>query len=117
VYDFDRVYDSRQMGYRGPNFGWAPMPDQYALSSYRRTESGVVGRPPLMTVLPLVSSHGPWAPLPRPVGWGDVGDGSVFESMPAQGERPDDVLADPGKIRAAYADVARTAASGGWVPS
>jgi hypothetical protein len=28
----------------------------------------------------------------------------VFDPMPAEGERPDDVLADPAKVRAAYAD-------------
>jgi hypothetical protein len=104
VYDFGRVYDSRQMGYRGPNFSWAPMPDQYALSTYQRAESAVAQRPPLMTVLPMVSSHGPWAPLPRLVDWADVGDGSVFAPMPAEGERAEDVLGDPAKVRAAYAD-------------
>jgi hypothetical protein len=36
------------------------------------------------------------------VAWEEVGDGSVFGPMAAQGERPDDILGDPGRMRAAY---------------
>ena len=31
-YHYDRVYDRRNFGYRGPGFGVAPMPDQYTLA-------------------------------------------------------------------------------------
>ena len=31
-------YDSRDLGYHGPHFSWAPMPDQYALAQLQRLE-------------------------------------------------------------------------------
>jgi hypothetical protein len=33
-----------------------------------------------------------------------VGDGSVFADMPAQGQSPEDLLGDPAKTKAAYAE-------------
>ena len=44
----------------------------------------------------------PWAPLPRMVDWNEVGDGSVFDGMPAQGESPDEVWRDADRVKAAY---------------
>ncbi len=32
-YGYDAVYDRRNVGYRGPDFGLPPMPDQYALAA------------------------------------------------------------------------------------
>jgi hypothetical protein len=55
-----------------------------------------------MAEIDLVSSHGPWAPLPRMVDWEAVGDGSIFADMPAQGQSPDDLLGDSEKTKAAY---------------
>ena len=37
-YDFDRVYDSRDVGYQGPRFGYPTMPDQYTLDAFHRLE-------------------------------------------------------------------------------
>ncbi len=37
-YGFDQLYDSRNVGYQGPEFGYAPMPDQYTLAEFRRDE-------------------------------------------------------------------------------
>jgi len=36
----------------------------------------------------LVSSHTPWTPLPKMVPWDHLGDGSIFDPMPAQGLSP-----------------------------
>ena len=41
---------------------------------------------PVMAEIDTVSSHTPWAPLPRMVDPSQVGDGSVFNGMPAQGQ-------------------------------
>ncbi|HEY6797157.1 MAG TPA: hypothetical protein VI248_20995 [Kineosporiaceae bacterium] len=101
-YGFDRMYDAHAMGYHGPHFSWAPMPDQYALAAHQRTELALPRHAPVMTEIPLVSSHAPWAPIPSLVGWQDVGDGSIFDPMPAAGDRPDDVWRDPAHIRTAY---------------
>jgi hypothetical protein len=55
-----------------------------------------------MGEIDLVSSHHPWTPLPHLVGWDDVGDGSVFDGMPEQGDSPDEVFRDPERVREVY---------------
>ena len=101
-YGFDEIYDSRNVGYQGPEFGYASMPDQYTLAELRRRELAPEDRPNVMAEVDLVSSHHPWTPLPQLVDWDDVGDGSVFNGMPEQGESKDEVFADPDQVRAAY---------------
>ena len=83
-YGFDQLYDSRNVGYRGPQFGYATMPDQYTLAAFQRLELDPTDRRPVMGEIDLVSSHHPWAPSPLPVPWGEVGDGSVFDGAPTQ---------------------------------
>ncbi|WP_435060912.1 sulfatase [Amycolatopsis thermoflava] len=100
VYRFGRLYDGRNIGYRGPNFSYAAMPDQFTLSAFHRDEM-TPGHAPLMAELDLVSSHWPWAPLPRMVDWGAVGDGSTFTHI---GPSVDEVWSDPERVRAAYGD-------------
>jgi hypothetical protein len=41
--------------------------------------------------------------LPHLIDWSKVGDGSVFDSMPAQGPSPAVVWRNPSRVRAAYA--------------
>jgi hypothetical protein len=103
-YDFDQVYDSTQLGYRGPRFSFATMPDQYTLSTFERLERAKKDRGPLMAEIPLVSSHAPWTPLPKMIGWQDVGDGSIYRTMASgPGHRPEYVLnRDPTEVRAEY---------------
>jgi hypothetical protein len=101
-YGFDAIYDRRNVGYAGPSFGYAAMPDQYTLAALERAELARPHHAPVMAEIDLVSSHGPWAPLPRMVDWSAVGDGSVFADMPAQGQSPQHVVSDPSKTKAAY---------------
>jgi phosphatidylglycerophosphate synthase len=101
-YHFDKLYDSRNVGYRGPKFSYAPMPDQYVLSAFQRMELSKADRPPVMAEIDLVSSHHPWTPLPHLVPWNKVGNGSVFDGMPAQGESPDVAFRNPDKVRSLY---------------
>jgi hypothetical protein len=101
-YQFNQVYDYRNLGYEGPRFGFSLMPDQYTLSAFERLEHASTDDTPLMAELDLVSSHAPWAPLPRMVPWTEIGDGSIFEPMPDQGDQPDVVWEDEGRVRKAY---------------
>ncbi|MCW2792907.1 MAG: CDP-alcohol phosphatidyltransferase [Nocardioides sp.] len=101
-YGFDQLYDSRNVGYRGPSFSYATMPDQYTLAAFRRLELAGKHRAPVMAEIDLASSHHPWAPLPHLVDWAAVGDGSVFDGMPEQGDSPDAVFRDPDLVKAAY---------------
>lgn len=102
-YHYDSVYDARNVGYAGPMFGYAAMPDQFTLAAFQRRELARTNRRPVMAEVDLVSSHTPWAPLPRLVPWSQLGDGSVFLGMPAQGESATDVWRTARHVRAAYA--------------
>ena len=102
LYGFDRLYGTDDVGYQGPAFGYGPMPDQYTLAHLRRAELLPQPRRPVMAELDLVSSHHPWAPLPQLVPWDSVGDGSVFDGMPEQGDTAEEVFSDPDRVRAAY---------------
>jgi hypothetical protein len=102
-YGYDQVYDCQRLRYRGPKFGWSPIPDQYTLSTFQRIEHARPNRPPLMAAIPLTSSHAPWVPLPRMVDWNEVGDGSIYGPIEAAGKSVDDVWPDPDRVRAEYA--------------
>jgi hypothetical protein len=101
-YRYEAVYGAGDVGYAGPAFSYATMPDQYVLSAFQRLELAPANRRPVMAEIDLVSSHTPWAPLPRMVPWANVGDGSVFDPMPAAGNSPAVVWRDPQSVRAAY---------------
>ncbi len=101
-YHYDTIYDSRNVGYRGPKFSYAPVPDQFTLATFRRLELAPKDRGPVMAEIDLVSSHTPWTPLPRLVGWDELGDGSVYDGMPEKGPPPSAVWPDPAQVQAAY---------------
>ena len=82
-YHYDAIYDRRNLGYRGPSFGLPPMPDQYTFQALHRLELADRRRPPLFAEVDLISSHAPWTRIPRLIPWDDVGDGSVFDRLPA----------------------------------
>jgi hypothetical protein len=100
-YGYNRVFDSRNTGYVGPKFGWAPQPDQYTLSWF---EKNVHGKPhaPMMVEMPLVSSHTPWAPLPQFIDWDEVGDGSVYKQIHDEGKNARTIWKDPAKVQREY---------------
>ncbi|WP_448627954.1 CDP-alcohol phosphatidyltransferase family protein [Geodermatophilus sp. URMC 64] len=100
-YHYDQIYDAGNLGYRGPKFGWAEMPDQYTLAAFQRFELASAHRP-LMAEIHLVSSHHPWTPLPSLVPWDQLGDGSVFDPMPAQGVPADVAWRDMDTVRRLY---------------
>ena len=100
-YHWDQLYDRSNVGYRGPTFSYAPMPDQYILSAFQRLELAP-GHKPVMAEIDTVSSHSPWAPLPTMVPWNKVGNGSIFDPMPARGQTPLSVLGSASKERQAY---------------
>ncbi|WP_395729552.1 CDP-alcohol phosphatidyltransferase family protein [Nakamurella sp.] len=101
-YRADQVYDSRNVGYAGPGFGFATIPDQYTLGFIQRAELAPANRPPVFAEIDLQTSHTPWVPLPSMVDWSAVGDGTVFAGQPEQAPAVDDVWADPSSVRVAY---------------
>lgn len=105
-YGFDKLYDFGTLGYKGPRFGYAPMTDQFILSTFHRNEL-VDAKQPVMGELVLVSSHSPWAPLPVMVDWDEVGDGSVFGPMPARGQDRVAAWQNQNTVRSAYVQSVR----------
>ena len=101
-YHYDRVYDRRNFGYRGPGFTVAPMPDQYTLLALQRRELAEAQRPPLFAEVDLISSHAPWTRIPRLISWDDVGDGSIFHRIPAEESTKASLFGDSERARAAY---------------
>jgi hypothetical protein len=84
-YHFDQLLNRDDVGYQGPAFGYGSMPDQYTMEEFQRLELGP-GHKPVFGEIDLVSSHWPWAPLPKLVPWTKVGNGSIFDPMPAESE-------------------------------
>ena len=84
-YHYDQLFNRGNVGYRGPSFSYSAMPDQYTLAEFQRLELGP-GHKPVMAEIDTTSSHTPWTPLPRMVPWNKVGDGSIFDPMPAESE-------------------------------
>ena len=103
-YGFDALYDSRNVGYKGPKFSYATMPDQYVLSAFQRLELTDHPRPPIMAEIDMVSSHTPWTPLPQLVPWEQVGDGTLFSGMPAQGDSPESIAGDTETVKELYGE-------------
>ncbi len=103
-YHPDAYYDFRNIGYQGPGYAYATMPDQYTFSMLQRNELAKSAQQPVMAEVDLVSSHAPWSPRPWLVDWNQVGDGSIFAPQPGAGEAPESVWKDPAKIRDAYRD-------------
>jgi phosphatidylglycerophosphate synthase len=101
-YHYDEVYDRRNLGYRGPEFGLPPMPDQYTLLALHRLELAKRHRPPLFAEVDLISSHAPWTRIPRLIPWDEVGDGSIFGRIPAEESTQAKLFGDAERARTAY---------------
>jgi hypothetical protein len=102
IYGFDRMHDSRSLGYRGTAFSGFHTPDQFTLSAYDRLEHDRPGRGPLMTEIPLVSSHWPFGPIPQTVPWSQVGDGTVYDAQAGAPDPGPAGFGDPQTIRTEY---------------
>jgi hypothetical protein len=102
-FGLDHIYDSDQLGYKGPKFSWSTMPDQYTLKAFEELEHGKKDREPMMAEIILTSSHNPWAPIPSTIPEDQVGDGSVYHQLQkAEGKNPTEVWKDPLAVRDEY---------------
>ena len=63
-YAFDTIYDESALDYRGPEFGWWRIPDQYALARFDRLALSGASDRPLFLFFPTISSHMPFRPTP-----------------------------------------------------
>ena len=100
-YHYDKIYNRYQVGYHGPTFTYASMPDQYIFSALQRLEIGKTHRKPLFAEVDTVSSHMPWNKIPHPIGWKQVGDGSIYNKTPMIHETGA-FWSNPTRVKAAY---------------
>lgn len=100
-YHFDTEINSQNVGYRGPSFSYARIPDQYTWAYFQQHELAKP-HPPLMAEIDFVSSHTPWTPLPHLVPWDSIGDGSIFTPQPAQGLAPSVVWQNSDHVQQLY---------------
>jgi len=101
-YGYDSVYDSRNLGYKGPRFGWSSMPDQYTLSAFQKNVYAKKTRP-LFAEITMTSSHEPWTPIPQTVDWDSIGDGSIYGPMVKGAEKRSSLWGSPARTQTQYA--------------
>jgi hypothetical protein len=63
-YGFDDIYGATRLDYRGPEFGWFAVPDQFSLARFDVLEMSRPARPPLFVFFPTISTHFPFSPTP-----------------------------------------------------
>jgi phosphatidylglycerophosphate synthase len=103
-YHWDKIYNRDQVGYKGPTFSYAAMPDQYIYSALQRLELGKTHRRPLFAEIDTVSSHQPWNRIPEEIPWDKVGNGSIYKHLSNHYERESflSFWDNPEKVQAGY---------------
>jgi len=101
---FDRILAAKDLGYLGAPFGWVPMPDQFTLAAAERALGFGAESTPLFAQIVLISSHAPWVPVPEPLPWDKIGDGTSFDAMARSGDPPSEVWRDAERVRRQYGD-------------
>ncbi|WP_348789987.1 CDP-alcohol phosphatidyltransferase [Leifsonia sp. NPDC080035] len=102
-YHYESQLNGTNVGYRGPRFSYARIPDQYTWAYFQQHELAGPHRP-VMAEIDFVSSHTPWTPLPSLVPWNAIGDGSVYDPQPAAGLPPSVVWQDPHHVQQLYGE-------------
>jgi hypothetical protein len=100
-YHYNKIYNRYQVGYHGPTFTYASMPDQYIFSALQRRELGKPHRQPLFAEVDTVSSHMPWNRIPEQIGWNQVGNGSIYNRIPMEHDTGA-FWSNPRRVQAAY---------------
>jgi hypothetical protein len=63
-YGFDQIYGADRLAYRGPEFGWFAIPDQFSMDRLDALEGARQPRKPLFVFFPTISTHFPFSPTP-----------------------------------------------------
>jgi len=84
-YRFDRHMYHADFNYRGPEFSFVPVPDQYSIHRVHEHFVNGADDTPLFIEYMLVSSHAPFNRIPPYVeNWNSLGDGSIYHELPIQ---------------------------------
>ncbi len=77
-FGYQRKYYAWNFNYKGPKYGWSPMPDQYVLD-YVYQQEIQNRRKPLFVEYVLITSHAPFHMQPPYLeDWSQIGDGTIF---------------------------------------
>ncbi len=102
-YHYDQMYGASNVGYRGPRFSYARVPDQYTFKAFYHRELQPRHRRPVMAEIDLDSSHTPWTPLPHVVPWDQLGHGTIYDGMTESHASLLDLFAQQGDTQRDYA--------------
>jgi len=103
-YGFDDVYGAPRLDYRGPEFGWFAIPDQFTLAKFDTLELDRAPRPNLFVFYPTISTHFPFSPTPpyQPA-WHRIFDAHPWDGpdvIRAYAQQPDWTHFAPGYVDA-----------------
>ena len=103
-YRFDETYGAARLDYRGPEFGWFAIPDQFTLARIDTLEVDRASRPNLFVFYPTISTHFPFSPTPpyQPE-WGRMFDAHPYDGpsiVRAYAKQPDWTHFAPGYVDA-----------------
>lgn len=102
-YEFDRIYDAAALDYRGPEFGWWRIPDQYSLAKIDELELARAAGPPRFVLFATISTHMPFMPVaPYEPDWSRVASAEPYDRAAVADEMAE--MPDWTNLRPAYAE-------------
>jgi hypothetical protein len=63
-YGYDHFLEARGLGYRGPDFGYWKIPDQYSIARFHELNPEHADSPPRFLFFATINTHAPFRPLP-----------------------------------------------------
>jgi len=63
-YGYDHFLEARGLGYRGPEFGYWKIPDQYSIARFDELYPVHADSPPRLVFFATINTHAPFRPLP-----------------------------------------------------
>jgi hypothetical protein len=100
-YHYDQIYGRDLLDYRGPQFGWWSIPDQYALAKIDALERNRLSRKPVFIVFPTSTTHAPFGPVaPYQPDWSRMLASDAFPK--AEVERSMAAVPDLTNLRPSY---------------
>jgi len=103
-YGFNEIYGAERLAYRGPEFGWWDITDQFAIARMDELFIAPPQHSPVFVFMPSISSHTPFLPTPpyQP-DWKRVLTARPYDEIVVErawSERPDWTDLGPGYVKA-----------------
>jgi phosphatidylglycerophosphate synthase len=101
-YHYETIYSGDTLGYRGKSLGLYKTPDQYVFHALQERELAKPHHRPVFAEIDTISSHFPWEQIPRILPWSALGDGTIYDRVPALQFPRSAPFADSATARTAY---------------